>query len=75
MIAWSDKSIMAESQRKSPVKAFMKREFPVALPEQNARDALRQMVDTDAGMLPVVENGKVIGVVTRVDLMFHLYDF
>ncbi|MFZ2631577.1 MAG: CBS domain-containing protein [Desulfosalsimonadaceae bacterium] len=53
----------------------MKREFPVALPEQNARDALRQMVDTDAGMLPVVENGKVIGVVTRVDLMFHLYDF
>jgi tRNA nucleotidyltransferase (CCA-adding enzyme) len=64
-----------DAQRGSPVKAFMKRDFPVVSPDQDAREALRQMVDTDAGMLPVLENGKLIGMVTRVDLMFHLYDF
>ena len=69
------KKVKTEKQRKSPVSAFMKREFPLALPDQNAHDALRQMVDTDAGMLPVMENESVIGIVTRVDLMFHLYDF
>lgn len=69
------KKVRTDKQRKSPVSAFMKREFPIVLPEQNAHEALRRMVDTDAGMLPVVEGGNVIGVVTRVDLMFHLYAF
>ncbi|MCB0047012.1 MAG: CBS domain-containing protein [Caldilineaceae bacterium] len=32
-------------------------------------DALRIMLDPENFMLPVVENGKVVGVITRTDMV------
>jgi len=34
----------------------------------------RLMVKHDIGRLPVVENGRIIGIVTRSDAMAYFYD-
>jgi CBS domain-containing protein len=44
-------------------------------PGQNPREVLRLLAETDAPALPVMEDGRVIGLVTRTDLMLHLYEF
>jgi CBS domain-containing protein len=62
-------------QRAAPVKAFMRASPPTVTPDQNPREALRLLAETDAPALPVVEDGRVVGLVTRTDLMLHLYEF
>jgi tRNA nucleotidyltransferase (CCA-adding enzyme) len=62
-------------QRAAPVKAFMRTDVPTVEPGQNPREALRLLAETDAPALPVMEDGRVIGLVTRTDLMLHLYEF
>lgn len=64
-----------EAQWKAPVKSFMRRNIPVMRPGDVPREALRLMVETGAGVLPVVEDGRLAGVVTRADLMLHIYEF
>lgn len=64
-----------EAIHDTPVKAFMRTHIPSIHPDQSPREALRIMAEEDPGLLPVVENGKVVGVVTRADLMLHLYTF
>jgi tRNA nucleotidyltransferase (CCA-adding enzyme) len=63
-----------ESQRAAPVKAFMKTHLPVLSRGSLARDALRVMGESDVGFIPVVEDGLVVGVVTRADLMLQIYE-
>ena len=36
--------------------------------------AARLMVKHDVGRLPVIEDGKIIGIVTRSDTMLYFYD-
>jgi nanoRNase/pAp phosphatase (c-di-AMP/oligoRNAs hydrolase)/CBS domain-containing protein len=62
-------------QRAAPVKAFMRTAPPTVTPEQNPRAALRLLAESDAPALPVIEDGRVVGLVTRTDLMLHLYEF
>ncbi len=69
------KKAKTESQQKAPVKAFMKKETPLVNPYRNVREATRLMAESDVGILPVVENNEVVGVVTRADLMLHIYEF
>lgn len=64
-----------DSQRQAPVKAFMRTKFPVLHPDDSPRDALRVMTETDSGVLPVVEEGRLAGVITRADLLLHIYAF
>ncbi|MEJ5347335.1 MAG: CBS domain-containing protein [Desulfosoma sp.] len=62
------------TQRSAPVKAFMKRDVITIDPHATIPTALRLMVKHDIGRLPVVENGKLIGIVTRSDLMLYYYN-
>ncbi len=64
-----------DSQLKAPVKAFMRRNIPLMRPDDVPREALRLMAETEIGVLPVVEDGRLVGVVTRADLMLHIYEF
>lgn len=59
---------------KAPVKAFMTRNVKVIEPGKSPLHAARQMVKHDIGRLPVVENGDVIGIITRSDAMTYFYD-
>jgi CBS domain-containing protein len=64
-----------DSQLRAPVKAFMRTKVPLIHPDDLPREALRLMTEAETAVLPVVEDGRLVGVVTRTDLMLHIYEF
>jgi nanoRNase/pAp phosphatase (c-di-AMP/oligoRNAs hydrolase)/CBS domain-containing protein len=68
------KRIKKESQLKAPVKAFMKTNVLTAEAGKSPMQAARLMVKHDIGRLPVMEAGRMIGIVTRSDVMMFFYD-
>ncbi len=66
--------IKKESQLKSPVKAFMTTKVLTIEPGNSPMQAARLMVKHDIGRLPVVENNRIIGIITRSDAMLYFYD-
>jgi len=63
-----------ESQIKAPVRAFMATDVLTIAPGKSPTQAAQLMVKHDVGRLPVVENDRVIGIITRSDLMRYFYD-
>jgi CBS domain-containing protein len=63
-----------KSQWQAPVKAFMSRDIKTISPDKSPLHAAKIMVKYDIGRLPVVEDGKIIGIVTRSDAMMYFYD-
>ena len=68
------KKIRKESQLDAPVKAFMSTKVVTIEPGKSPIQAARVMVRHDIGRLPVVEDGKIIGIITRSDAMLYFYD-
>lgn len=66
--------VRKESALKAPVRAFMSREVKTIAPGSSPMAAAKIMVKHDIGRLPVVEDGKIIGIVTRSDAMRYFYD-
>ncbi|CAB1057498.1 tRNA nucleotidyltransferase, A-adding (EC [Olavius sp. associated proteobacterium Delta 1] len=66
--------IKKESQLKSPVKAFMTTKILTIEPGKSPMQAARLMMKHDIGRLPVVENNRIICIITRSDAMLYLYD-
>ncbi len=62
------------TQLRRPVKTFMSRNVVTVTPDKSPLQAARIMVKHDIGRLPVVENGKIIGIITRSDYMRYFYD-
>jgi CBS domain-containing protein len=58
----------------APVRAFMTTNVITIEPGRCPMQAARLMIQHDIGRLPVVESGRVIGIVTRSDTMRYLYD-
>jgi tRNA nucleotidyltransferase (CCA-adding enzyme) len=53
----------------APVKGFMTRQVVTAAPDTPLSEMERRMIERDVGRLPVVEKDRVVGVVTRGDLL------
>ena len=68
------KKIRREDQLRAPVKAFMSTKVVTVEPGKSPLQAARIMVRHDIGRLPVVEDGQVIGIITRSDTMMYFYD-
>lgn len=68
------KKIRKESQLKSPVKAFMNMHPVTITPEKSPIHAARLMVKHDIGRLPVMDNGRLAGIISRSDAMRFFYD-
>jgi nanoRNase/pAp phosphatase (c-di-AMP/oligoRNAs hydrolase)/CBS domain-containing protein len=66
--------IKKESQLNSPVKAFMTGKILAIEPGKSPMQAAKMMVKHDIGRLPVVDDGKIIGIITRSDAMLYFYD-
>ena len=57
------------------VKGFARRHSPRVLADNTAREILEMMNRSKEGVLPVVEEDRLIGVLTRGDLLLHVYEF
>jgi tRNA nucleotidyltransferase (CCA-adding enzyme) len=57
----------------APVKGFMTRDVVTARPETPVSGLEARMLEHDVGRLPIVEDDRVIGVVTRSDLLRALH--
>lgn len=68
------RKVRKDSQLKAPVKAFMSTNITSVKPEKSPVNAAQLMVKHDIGRLPVVEGGRVIGIITRSDVMRYFYD-
>jgi nanoRNase/pAp phosphatase (c-di-AMP/oligoRNAs hydrolase) len=66
--------IKRRKQWDDPVKAYMNREVVTVSPEQSPLTAAKMMVKHEIGHLPVMENDRLIGIITRSDAMFYFYD-
>lgn len=56
------------------VKGYMRRQVPRVSASQNSRQALELMNQAADGVLPVVEDGILIGVLTRGNILLEIYD-
>ncbi len=74
IVLWDLKRVKKESHWQSPVKAFMSRSVITIGPGAQPSDAARIMIEKDLGYLPVVEDDKLIGIVTRTDILTFYYD-
>ena len=73
-VLWDFKRIKKQQHWDSPVKAFMARDIITITPKTSPTMAARLMIEKDVGYLPVVQNKKVIGIVTRTDILTYSYD-
>ncbi len=74
IVLWDLKKIRKKKQWNSPAKAFMIRDVTTIPPEASPANAARIMIKKDIGHLPVVQNNKMIGIVTRTDILTYFYD-
>lgn len=68
------KKIRKNKDMKAPVRAFMSKDIKTIEPGKSPMQAARLMVKYDIGRLPVVEDDRIIGIVTRSDVMLYFYD-
>ncbi|MBU1234849.1 MAG: CBS domain-containing protein [Proteobacteria bacterium] len=74
IVLWDFKRLKKEQHWDSPVKAFMVRDIITIEPDASISVAARIMIEKNVGYLPVVEDSKVIGIVTRTDILTYYYD-
>ena len=68
------KKVKKASGMQAPVKAFMSPKVVTIDPGASPLRAARLMVAHDIGRLPVVQDGEIIGIVSRSDAMIYFYD-
>ncbi len=74
IVLWDLKKIKKQRQWQSPVKAFMSRQVECITPEMSPAEVTKTVMEKEVGYLPVVQDGKVIGIVTRTDLLSFYYN-
>ncbi|MDR1604192.1 MAG: CBS domain-containing protein [Gracilibacteraceae bacterium] len=57
----------------APVKGFMSREIVTASPDMHWESVQKLMVRHDIGRVPVVEDGRLVGIVSRTDVLRLIY--
>lgn len=73
VVLWDFKKIKQDRQWKMSVKSFMSRNITSIEPNASPTQAAEIMTAKDIGHLPVVHEGKLIGIVTRTDILTYFY--
>ncbi len=58
----------------APVKAFMSRDIKTISHDRSAIEAAKLMIKHDIGRIPVMQDNKIVGIITRSDAMMYFYD-
>jgi len=74
VVLWDFKKIRQERQWQQPVKAFMIRQVATIAPDMEPSEAVQLMIRKNIGHLPVALEGKIIGILTRTDILTYFYD-
>ncbi len=74
VVLWDFKKIRQERQWQQPVKAFMVRQVATIAPDMAPSEAAQLMVRKNIGHLPVAHEGRIIGILTRTDILTYFYD-
>lgn len=62
-----------KGRMETSVKGYIRRQVPQVTKDQNPRQALELMNRSDDGLLPVVEEGLLVGVLTRGNILLQIY--
>jgi nanoRNase/pAp phosphatase (c-di-AMP/oligoRNAs hydrolase) len=73
IVLWDLKKLKRDKHWASPVKAYMARQISTIPPDMQPSQAAQIMVKKNIGHLPVLHDGKVIGIVTRTDILTYFY--
>ena len=73
IVLWDLKKLKLDKQWNSPVKAFMVRDVATTAPGLPPAQAAQFMVKHNIGHLPVEHDGRIIGIVTRTDILNYFY--
>ncbi len=57
-----------------PAAGFMTHQVVTVKPQYSLSEALEMMTEQDIGRLPVVDDGKVVGIISRSDLLQRIYE-
>ncbi len=74
VVLWDFKKLKYDKDWDKPVKAYMARNLISVAPEAAPDRIGRLMLEKNIGHLPVVQNEKVIGIVTRTDILNFFYN-
>lgn len=57
----------------APVKGFMIRDVSTIGPDESLNEAVQKMLESGVGRLPVIKNDKIVGIITRTDVLRVLH--
>lgn len=57
----------------APIKGYMSRQLVVATPQTTLPRIQQLMIEYDVGRLPVIENNRIVGIVSRTDVLRALH--
>lgn len=69
LINWEETKGMLENIGSKPIKEIMKTNVHVISPENDIEEAIRMLSKNNINRLPVVQNDKLIGIITRGDIL------
>lgn len=69
IITFHDLSDIPEEERDLPVEQFMTKELLITHPMEDVSTILEKLNINNIGRLPVIENGKLVGIISKTDIM------
>lgn len=57
----------------APVRGYMSRNVISVTPETSIEDVTRRIIQHDIGRVPVLEKGKLVGIITRTDVLSRIH--
>ena len=69
IVTFHDISKIPEDQRNIPVGNIMTKSLILASPDEPAMNSLEKITKNDIGRLPVIENGNLVGIISKTDIM------
>ncbi len=63
---------LAAGQTGAVVQTAMRKDFPVVSPDEGLQSAFMRLHETEAAMLPIVEQGRLVGLITRENISEYM---
>jgi CBS domain-containing protein len=69
IVTFHDLSGIPEDKRDLPISKFMTRDLIVTSPDEDVAESLARLNTNNVGRLPVLEEGKLVGIISKTDII------